>query len=300
MSQDQERVVEVLAEIEKRASGSTYPSRHASAGQILTGVTRFDALTMGFEKGDVVAIAGSPGSGKTALALQAAIVSAVLGDATALVCSLESTTAQIVERVLVHLARLNSWKVRAGAIDPGDLRSLHEAGRTLHDSRLHIEDRTFGLADILNRAREWRAAESGGIGVLVVDAIQLTRVAACRADDEYRATQLALGCASLKELAKELGVAVILVSHITRSPGRDSRPPMMRDLRESGAIEAVADTVVLIHNPEGIEDGPVELLLDKNRKGPRRSVSAHWVGRHYAFHDIGYEDTSGQQQLGVA
>jgi replicative DNA helicase len=272
-------VGELLEDFERRMAAG--PDENITG--VRTGIEMLDRLTCGFDPGDLVVIGADPGGGKTALAEQVAIVSSIHGGGSALVCNLEMRKTQLVERALVYLARKNSLSVRQGAISNDDFRDLHDAGMSVEAGRLYVEDKLFTLPQIIARARAWRVRHPKELGLLVVDFIQLLR--SVGGDEENRARQLGIWTQALKELAKTLEIVVIAVSQLNRGPHKDKRPPGMRDLRESGDIEGAADTIILIHNPDKTEDGPVDLLIEKNRKGPCKRVRGHWLGRYYQFTD---------------
>jgi replicative DNA helicase len=285
-------VQEVLDDLERRHAAG--PEKSITG--VRTGVYALDRLTCGSDPGDLVVFAADPGGGKTALAEQAAIVTAIEEPGTALFCNLEMRKVQLVERAIAYLARRNSFNMRTGQLSVEDFREIYTAGSKISAGRLYVEDKLFTVPAIVGRAREWRARHPREKALLVVDFVQLLRSAGDEGSDN-RARQLGLWCQTFKELAKMMEIVVVLVSQFNRGPAKDRRAPTMRDLRESGDIEAAADTIVLIHNPEGTEDGPVDLILEKNRKGPARRVPAHWNGRYYEFVDVGDEPEPAQRTL---
>jgi len=269
-----------LDELEARAA-----SGQAIRG-IRTGVDALDRVTFGFDPEDLVVIAGDPGGGKTALAVQIALLLALTEDGAACVCSLEMSKPQITERLVAYLGGVDSEDLRAGRLTRGQWASVYgEPRERLQNGgggdRLVIEDKALTMPQIVSRARAWRTRFPKHRGVLVVDYLQ--RIRGGKGDN--RAGQIGEWTNALKDLARSLKITVLLLSQLNRAPSKDKRPPTMRDLRESGDIEADADTIVLIHNASKIENGDVQLILDKNRKGKCRSITAHWTACHYSFSD---------------
>lgn len=263
---------------------------------IRTGLEMLDEITYGFDPGDLVIIAGDPGGGKTALAMQVAILLSVMDGGTALVCNMEMSKKALLERAIAYLAGIDSWNLRTGKLSKQHWSAIMEAGGEIADGALILEDRVFTMPQIVTRARAWRARNPKKRGILVVDYLQ--RIRGGRGDN--RAEQIGEWTSALKELGTHLEVPVLLLSQLNRAPSKDKRPPTMRDLRESGDIEADADTVLLIHNAAKTEDGPSDLILDKNRKGPCRVVSVHWTARHYRFSNVPNESPRQQALPGAA
>lgn len=286
-------VEDLLVEIETRSASD------ASLTGIRSGVDALDYVTSGFDPGDLVVIAGDPGGGKTALAMQVAILLALFDDGVALVCNMEMSKKQLVERILAYVAGVDSWALRTGKIPKQQWTAIYAAsGRIREGGPLALADDVFTLPQIRTLARAWRMRNPTKRGVLVVDYLQ--RMRAERGGDGNRAAQIGEWTSALKDLARDLGVPVLLLSQLNRAPSKDKRPPTMRDLRESGDIEADADTVLLIHNANKTEDGPTDLILDKNRKGPCRIATAHWTARYYRFSNLPNEAPQQQPLPGAA
>jgi replicative DNA helicase len=265
---------------------------------IRTGIEELDDLTYGFDPGDLVVIAADPGGGKTALAMQIAILLAILDGGTALVCNMEMSKKALLERAIAYLAGIDSWSLRTGRLSKPEWSAFYEATTIIEKGLLILEDRVFTMPQIVTRSRAWRARFPRKRGIIVVDYLQRIRGGGGRG--ENRAEQIGEWTSALKELGTSLEVPVVLLSQLNRAPSKEKRPPTMRDLRESGDIEADADTVLLIHNAGKTENGTTDLILDKNRRGPCRTLTAHWTAKHYRFSNAPNESPRQQVLPGAA
>jgi len=271
----------LLDEFEARWKRQQSGDQNAGVTGIRTGITKFDQLTTGLQAGDVLVVAGGTGSGKTAFANQTGIINCLTGGTT-LDFNLEMTRRQLTERAFVYTSEINSALLRHGRIDHPEFRRLQAAAGKLHDTAFFIHDDCYTARDIFATARRWRMRNPGKKGLLIVDFIQLVRATGQK---ENRAREIGLFAQGLKELAKTLGVAVIIVSQINRSGMKSTDRPTKYDLKESGDIENAADMILLLHNPEELGEGDIDGFLDKNRNGECKRFKTHWRGRFYQFTD---------------
>jgi len=229
---------DALAEIGQAAASKT---RRGAA----TGLFDLDDAMGPMLAGEMVVIAARTGQGKTALATQLALHNAEKGRP-GLIISLEMRDRELVQRVLCGWAELDSRDVRAGRLESPQLEQLRLAADAATGLPLWIWDPgTATLADIRGVVRH--AVKASGIQVVVVDYLGLVRPAG----DERRLQryeQVGLISSGLKRLAKESGVVVISLAQLNRDAVDEE--PKLSHLRESGAIEQDADTVVLIHHPD--------------------------------------------------
>lgn len=263
-------VLDALEQRSKAVSGVT---------GVATGIRELDAQTGGFHPEELVVIAARPGVGKTALATQIATNHALHGGA-ACIFSLEMSTAQLIERQLVNLTRIDQGLVKRGAV--ADLwEQINAAGGRLCASKIWLDDRAFSIRQIVANARRWRNKIGDAKGVIVVDYLQLAE----GQSGQPRERTIANISLRLKHLAKELKVPVLAVSQLNRKSEQEDREPMLSDLRESGAIEQDADVVIFLYNKEQTKDGPVEIILAKHRNGERGKFECHWMGKNFLFSD---------------
>lgn len=254
----------------------------AAVTGVRTGITVLDGMTCGFDPGDLVVIGADAGNGKTALAVQAGVNLAIEGG----VCfcaNLEMGRDQISERILIRQARVSSYDARRGDLDQAAMRRIYKASGELEKIGFYVEDRVTSLRDFEWRLRACRARHPKERFMGIFDFIQLARDEGKR--QQSRAEQVGVLAQKLKDLARRLDVVLIAVSALNREHKEDEAPTR-KSLRESGAIEYAADTILLLWNKDKTSDGPVKLILEKNRKGPTGTSNAHWTGKHYLFSDV--------------
>ena len=239
-----------------------------------------DSLTSGFQKSDLIIIAGRPGMGKTSFALNLGEYLALKQKTPVGVFSLEMSSEQLVTRLLCSEARIDSNKLRRGYLKSNEYAELAIVAGYLAEAPIYIDD-SAGLSTLELRAKARRLKAEAGIGMLIVDYLQLVSV---KERTENRQQQISLISRGLKALAKELEIPVIALSQLSRaveSRGGDKRP-MLSDLRESGSIEQDADVVLFLYRPEVYDQseenrGKAELIIGKQRNGPTGTVNLTFI-----------------------
>ncbi len=251
-----------------------------------TGYTDFDEKTSGLQKGDLIIVAGRPSMGKTAFAMNLAEYATLKSKCPVAVFSMEMPGEQLAMRMLSSLARVDQHRLRTGQLQEQDWIRLGSAIAMLNDTKLFIDDSgALTPNDLRSRARRI-ARENEGIGLIVVDYLQLMRVSQ---SVENRATEISEISRNLKALAKELQVPVVALSQLNRSlEQRPDKRPKMADLRESGAIEQDADVIVFIYrdevyNEESTDKGTAEIIIAKQRNGPIGMVRLTFQGQYTRF-----------------
>lgn len=236
-----------------------------------TGFTDLDQKTSGLQPGDLVIIAGRPSMGKTSLALNIAEYVGIDLHLPVAVFSMEMSGTQLVMRMMGSVGRLDQHKVRTGKLQDDDWQKLTDAVGKLNDAAIYIDESGALTAPQLQARARRLHRQCGGLGLLVIDYLQLMSGAG---EGENRATEISQISRSLKALAKELNVPVVALSQLNRSlEQRTNRRPIMSDLRESGAIEQDADLILFIYrdevyNPETKDKGMAEIIIGKQRHGP--------------------------------
>lgn len=196
---------------------------------VSTGYTDLDKLTTGLHAGDLVIIAGRPSMGKTTLALNIAENAAIDGKVPVAVFSMEMSAEQLTMRMISSLGRISQSSLRKGTLSAEDWPRITSATEVLSNSPIYI-DESGGLTPTEVRARARRLKREHGVGLIVVDYLQLMTVAGGK---ENRATEISEISRSLKALAKELECPVIALSQLNRSvEQRTEKRPVMSDLRE--------------------------------------------------------------------
>lgn len=231
-----------------------------------TGLTDLDGLLDGLKSGDLIIIAGRPSMGKSALALNIA-ENVALSGVPAMVFSLEMSDTQLITRSLSSVGKINSRALASGRLTEDDWDHVTAAMGRLHSAPLII-DQTPALSASQMRARARRQKRKGGLGLVVIDYLQLMRGAG-----ENRHQELSGITKALKAMAKDLGVPVVCLSQLSRKvEDRADKRPMMSDLRESGAIEEDADVIAMVYRdeyyrPDSAYRGFAEVLVRKHRMG---------------------------------
>lgn len=267
---------------------------------VRTGLHGLDELIYGAEPGNLIFIGAETGGGKTAFANQVALNHCMNDGGTALVCELEMTNAELADRAIVHVAQVNSRTFKRGDIDAADWRKIFATagrltGRAGSDSLepaseplLYLDDRSRTVREIAAKARHWRARHPDKLGLLIIDFLQLVRMA--DRGRGSRADELSTICGDLKQLGKDLGVVVAIPAQFNREANKSGEAPSIYDFKDSSSIEQLADFIILLWNHSGpentpTEDGPVDCIVGKNRNGPKRTIPLFWKARYFRFFD---------------
>ncbi len=255
-----------------------------------TGFGALDQKTGGLRPGDLVIVAGRPSMGKTTFAINMAEYAALKSDVKAAVAifSMEMPSEQLMTRMLASVGSVSLGHIRSGQISDEDWPRITGAAGQLSEARIFI-DETPALSPTQLRARARRVAREsgeGGLGLIIVDYLQLMQVAGSQ---ENRATEIAEISRGLKALAKELKVPVIALSQLNRGvEQRVDKKPVMSDLRESGAIEQDADIILLIYREEVYDKnttkkGMAEIDIAKHRNGETGPFLLTFQGQYSRF-----------------
>lgn len=252
---------------------------------LATGYDELDERTSGFQAGDLIIVAGRPSMGKTTFAMNIAEYAALKQRSPVAVFSMEMPGDQLTLRLLSSLGRIDQHRLRTGKLDEHDWPRLTSAMQMLSDTPIFVDD-TPALTPTELRARSRRLKREHGLGLIVIDYLQLMQVPGSR---ENRATEISEISRSLKTLAKELSVPVIALSQLNRSlEQRPNKRPVMSDLRESGAIEQDADVILFIYrdevyNEDSPDKGTAEILIAKQRNGPIGTLRLTFLGQFTRF-----------------
>ncbi|HEY4145554.1 replicative DNA helicase [Pinirhizobacter sp.] len=262
--------------------------RYENRGQLTgvsTGFTDLDELTSGLQPSDLVIVAARPSMGKTAFALNIAEAAAMRGKKSVAVFSMEMSASQLAFRLISSLGRIHQSHLRTGDLAEEDWPRVTSAITMLSDAKIFIDD-TPAMSPVELRSRARRLQREHGLGLIVIDYLQLMQVPG---NKENRATEISEISRGLKALAKELDVPVVALSQLNRSlEQRADKRPMMSDLRESGAIEQDADVIMFIYrddyyNKESPDKGLAEIIIGKQRNGPTDTVKLAFLGHYTKF-----------------
>jgi replicative DNA helicase len=255
-----------------------------------TGFVDLDEMTRGFQPGDLVIIAARPSMGKTSLVLNISQYVAMQAGMTVGFFSLEMSKESLFLRLLTSEAQIDSHRLMSGAIGQKDYGRISHALESLSAMQLFIDDTSsIGIMEMRAKARRLQAEH--GLSLLVVDYIQLM---SGRGRFENRTLELAAISRSLKGLAKELHVPIVVLSQLSRAAEtRADHRPQLSDLRESGALEQDADLVILIYrddvynkDPNNANAGTAELIIAKQRNGPTGTVKTAFLREQTRFANL--------------
>ncbi|MFH5811986.1 replicative DNA helicase [Companilactobacillus sp. FL22-1] len=266
-----------------------------------TGYKDLDDMTTGLHKDELIILAARPGVGKTAFALNLAQNAATKSNATVAIFSLEMGAESLVNRMLCSEGSIDANSLRTGKLDENQWNSLVVAMGSLSRTNVYIDD-TPGtkMAAIRSKCRRL-LKESGHLDLIIIDYLQLIE----GTGQENRQQEVSAISRSLKKLAKELHVPIIALSQLSRGvEARQDKRPMLSDIRESGSIEQDADIVAFLYRddyyrdedgddnngdqeePEDQDVGEVEVIISKNRSGPRGTAKLLFVKSYNKFSSI--------------
>jgi replicative DNA helicase len=275
------------------------PDRQTIRG-FATGFKELDELTSGLQRSDLIIVAGRPGTGKTSLALSFARHAAIRGNAAIAVFSLEMTKEQLLERLLCGEAKVSLHRLRGGYVPAPKWRDIANAASKFQKSTIIVDD-TPGCSVLEIRAKARRISAQYGLDMIIVDYLQLVD-AGIRTD--VREQEIAYISRSMKRLARELNVPVVAVSQLSRAvERRESKRPVLSDLRESGALEQDADVVMFIYREDYYAQpsekaessgqgagSEAEIIVSKQRHGPPGAVKVHFNKAYASFYPMAWEE----------
>lgn len=249
---------------------------------VSTGFADLDSTLAGMQDSNLIILAGRPGLGKTALALNIAQHVAVNAKLPIGFFSLEMSKEELVDRLLVAQADVDAWKLKTGKLSSTDFEKLSDAMGVLAEAPLYIDD-TPGLSVLEMRTKARRLMSEVGLRLIVVDYLQLA-VGRKLENRVQEVTEISQG---LKNLARELKVPVLTLSQLSRAvEQRGSKQPQLADLRESGAIEQDADVVMFLFREDDEEIENMKLWIAKHRNGPLRTVELRFRGDRIRFYGV--------------
>ena len=270
---------------------------------VQTNYEHLDKVLVGMGLGDLIIIGGRPGMGKTSFALNIACNVAKASEKAVAIFSLEMSAGQLSSRLLGSEALVDSDAMLSGRLQEDDWKRIASASSALSKTRLYIND----SSNITVNEMKSKLRKIDDLGLVIIDYLQLMH------DGRYtdnRVLEIAQITRSLKIMAKEMRVPVILCSQLSRPPKetRQVKKPQLSDLRDSGAIEQDADIVIFIHREkyykageqsaeEMDENEQASIIVAKNRHGKTGTVKLDWYGRYFRFLTASYisEDTESNE-----
>ena len=292
MRQDYTQIDPVLHE----AIGILQKASENSGGLtgIPTGYTDLDKMTSGWQKSDLVIIAGRPAMGKTSFALSLAKNISVDFNEPIAFFSLEMDNVQLVNRLLSNVCEIPGSKILNGQLSADEWGRLDQNIRKLEGAPIYLDD-TAGLSVFELRTKARRLVREKGVKLIMIDYLQLMNANGMKFGS--RQEEVSTISRSLKGLAKELRIPIIALSQLSRNvegrEGAEGKRPLLSDLRESGASEQDADMVLFVHRPEYyriFEDeqhrdlrGMAQIIVAKHRKGATGDVLLRFRGEFTRF-----------------
>ena len=286
-------------------------TRKGSLTGVPTAITEFNKLTSGLQPGDLIIVAGRPSMGKTSFAMNSLGLHAALhGGVGVAIFSLEMSKMQLAEMMLCGLARVNSWRLRAGLAPQDDWDRIGSALSYLPQAPIYIDDTpAISILELRSKARRLHAQVP--LGLIIIDYLQLCTAPGITSDGN-RHQEIGHIARSLKALARELNVPVVALSQLSRNvERREDKRPVLSDLAESGSIEAEADIICFLYRPSYYQrkklieettsrgeapaqdmhadlDTPDEayIIVAKHRNGPVAEIMAKFDQKYRLFTNI--------------
>lgn len=258
-----------------------------------TGFYDLDKRTTGFHGNELIIIAGRPGMGKSALAINMATNMAVNYKKSVALFNLEMGSTQIVNRMLSSVGQINSQKLRTGKLDHTDWKKYNETLSLLADTKFYIDD-TPGItvSEIRSKCRKLKNSDKG-LDCIIIDYLQL--ISSSNKYSGQRTNEVSEISRDLKKLAMELEVPVIALAQLSRGvEQREDKRPLMSDLKESGSIEQDADIVMFLYcddyykfkSKDRPQLSPTELIISKHRSGGTGTIDLIFERTYTNFKNV--------------
>lgn len=258
-----------------------------------TGFYDLDKRTTGFHGNELIIIAGRPGMGKSALAINMATNMAVNFKKSVALFNLEMGSTQIVNRMLSSVGQINSQKLRTGKLDHTDWKKYNETLSLLADTKFFIDD-TPGItvSEIRSKCRRIKNSDKG-LDCIIIDYLQL--ISSSNKYSGQRTNEVSEISRDLKKLAMELEVPVIALAQLSRGvEQREDKRPLMSDLKESGSIEQDADIVMFLYcddyykfkSKDRPQLSPTELIISKHRSGGTGTIDLIFERTYTNFKNV--------------
>jgi len=271
---------------------------HSTLTGLDTGFVRLNEMTSGLQRKDLVILAARPSMGKTSLGINICAHAALRNGKKVAVFSLEMAAEQLVRRLLSAEARVDQKRISGGYLAKADWPKLEMASQALREMNLWIDD-TPGITALELSAKARRLKQEHGLDLVMVDYMQLMSGGGRFSSRNEEVSAISR---SLKGVAKELDVPVLVLSQLSRQPerrGGDHRP-QLSDLRESGSIEQDADVVMFIIRPsvydrDAEDPRHAELIISKQRNGPIGDIDLVFQHEYTRFEnaDFSHQESDG-------
>jgi replicative DNA helicase len=270
ISSSAELVLSIFSELKQK-------SLNPKLSGVTSGFSDLDSLTQGFQKSDLIILAGRPSMGKTALSLNIAANLIKTSKLPVLFFSLEMSKEQIMYRLLAMETNINQMKLKSGKLYHDDWIKLTKMLKVISKFPLFIDDKfDLTIQDIRSKIKTI-LFEQNQLGLVIIDYIQLLQ--SPKLSNENRVQELSSITRSLKTIAREFNIPIIGLSQLSRNvENRINKKPILSDLRESGSIEQDADLVLMLYKNTSNDElkakksyqtsQVIELIIAKQRNGP--------------------------------
>ena len=260
---------------------------------LTSGFYELDSLTQGFQKSDLIILAGRPAMGKTALSLNITLTLIKRSQLPILFFSLEMSKEQIIYRLLSMETNINQIRLKNGKLSQSDWAKLTKVIKILSKLPLFIDDTVDLSVNEIRSKIKTILFEQKKIGLVIIDYLQLMQISKTKLDN--RAQELAHITRLLKTIAREFNIPIIALSQLSRNvENRFNKKPVLSDLRESGSIEQDADLVLMLYrnqllkkedlnSPERLESEQIELIVAKHRNGPTGTIKLRFDEKRMKF-----------------
>ena len=270
----------IFLELKQKSSKRSLPG-------LTSGFYNLDLITQGFQKSDLIIVAGRPAMGKTAFCLNVALSVVKSSKLPILFFSLEMSKEQLMYRLLSNETQINNTILRTGNINKQDWLKLSQTIKTLSRLPIFIDDTPdLSIQDIRLKIKKI-IFEQTKIGLVVIDYLQLMQSSKIKMDN--RVQELSQITRTLKAVAREFNIPIIALSQLSRNvENRVNKRPILSDLRESGSIEQDADLVLMLYrdnyyNSNTVKDDIAELIIAKHRNGPIGIVNLKFDAKYTKF-----------------
>jgi replicative DNA helicase len=272
LSSSGDLVYSIFLELKQKATNPTLPG-------LTSGFYALDSLTQGFQKSDLIIIAGRPSIGKTAFSLTLSLNTIKYSKLPVVVFSLEMSKEQIMYRLLSMETNISQLRLRSGKLYKTDWVKLNKIIKILSKLPLFIDDSSdLSVQDIRAKIKTI-LLQYKTIGLVIIDYLQLMQNSTLKIGN--RAQELSQITRALKNVAREFNVPIIALSQLSRNvETRTDKKPILSDLRESGSIEQDADVVVMLYQNDRNNSEPdfnnshkiIDLIIAKQRNGPTGNI----------------------------
>ena len=300
LGRDIRKIQDIIPEMQKTME-SLAETKTEFTG-IRTGYYDFDEMTRGLQKRQVIIIAGRPGCGKSAFALNVALNAAINNKNSVAFFSLEMGAEEILKRMYGCVGKIDGDILKTGKFKNTDWKKFNEATSQLSDTKFFIDDTAgISVAEIRRKCRKLKNSDAG-LDLVVIDYLQLMS-----SSNKYagqRVQEVGEISRDIKKLAMELEIPVIALAQLSRSveqrKGGDNKPKLS-DLRESGSIEQDADIVLFLHrektneeNAKSFRSAKTDLIIAKNRNGETKKLKLIFNGAHSKFSQASEDKKEGE------